>query len=180
MRGLRLVILLALGVTMTLVGCGVGAQQVPASLAPPSVEPTTAVSAAVAQTRLAIANALSQVGLQLDDATEPFRPSESTRLAAAPRAVYQVLLPADPQGGYVVVYEFRDAGAAVDAGNELAGYLANGAVRVQFPLDAQHVIRQVNTTLIFFTWSPAASPDPGTPKIAQALATLGTGFAVPR
>ena len=46
---------------------------------------------------------------------------------------------AGPDGGYIVVYEFRDAGAAVDAGNELAGYLGTGNGRVPYPLDAQHV-----------------------------------------
>jgi hypothetical protein len=174
----RVGLLLVLGLAAA--GCGVGARQSPASLAPPSVGPTSSVSAAVVQTRTAIAEALAPFGLQLEDATQPFRPAESPRLAAAPRAVYHVVLPTDPNGGYIVVYEFRDAASAVDAGNELAGYLGGGAGRIQFPLDAQHAIRQVNTTLIFFTWAPSTSSDPGSPKIAEALATLGIGFVPPR
>ena len=71
-------------------------------------------------------------------------------------------------------------GAAVDAGNELAGYLGTGAGRIQFPDDVRWTIRQVGTTLIFYTWAPSTSPDPGSPKIADALATLGTGFTPPR
>ncbi len=135
---------------------------------------------AVALTRTAIVAALAPYSLQLQDEDRPFRPAESARLASAPRAVYQVILPDDLDGGQIVVYEFRDAGEAVDAGNELAGYLGTGAGRVQFPLDAQHSIRQVGTTLIVYSWAPSTSPDPGSKTIADALATLGIGFAPPR
>jgi hypothetical protein len=176
--GVRIGVLLALGLVAA--GCGVGAQQSPVSLVPATVGPGGSVSAAVVQTRTAIAMALTPYGLQLEDATQPFRPAESPRLAAAPRAVYHVVLAGDPEGGYIVVYEFRDAASAVDAGNELAGYLGGGAGRIQFPLDAQHSIRQVNTTVIFYTWAPSTSPDPGSPKVADALATLGVGFVPPR
>jgi hypothetical protein len=69
---------------------------------------------------------------------------------------------------------------AVDAGNELAGYLGTGAGRIQFPTDARHTIRQLGTTLIFYTWAPSTSPDPNAPTVATALATLGIGFAPPR
>ena len=78
------------------------------------------------------------------------------------------------------MYEFRDAAAAIDAGNEQAGYLGTGNGRVAFPLDAQHTIRQVGTTLIFYSWSPSTSPDPRSAEVAEALKTLGIGFAPPR
>jgi hypothetical protein len=174
------VVAVALAVAALGGSCGIGASGIVASPPPSTVEPTTPVSAAVVQTRTAIAAALAPANLQLIDADRPFRPAETARLAAAPRAVYQVLLADDPDHGYVVVYEFRDATAAVDAGNDLAGYLGSGAGRVQFPLDAQHTIRQLGTTLIWYTWAPSTSQDPGSPKIAQALATLGIGFAPPR
>jgi hypothetical protein len=162
-------------------GCGIGASTNIVTFPPASVGPVATVSIAVAQTRAAIAAALGPYSLQLADADRPFRPAESTRLASAPRAVYQVVLPADPNGGYIVVYEFRDAGAAVDAGNEIAEYLGSGAGRIQFPLDAQHTIRQLGTTLIFYTWAPSTSLDPGgSGQIAEALKSLGIGFAPPR
>ena len=162
-------------------GCGIGAAEVPRSLPPaPSVGPAATVSAAVVQTRQAIAAALASSQIELVDATKPFRTAESRRLAAAPRAVYQAVLPDDPDGGFIVVYEFRDGAAAVDAGNEFAGYLGGGAGRIQFPLDARHTIRQLGTTLIVYSWAPSTSPDPGSPKVADALATLGIGFAPPR
>ena len=165
---------------LVLVGCGIGASASIVTFPPQSVGPDATVTPAVAQTRAAIAAVLAPFSLQLKDADRPYRPAESARLATAPRAVYQVILPADPEGGQIVVYEFRDAAAAVDAGNEIAGYLGTGAGRVQFPTDAQHAIRQLGTTLIFYTWAPSTSPDPGSKTIADALATLGIGFAPPR
>jgi hypothetical protein len=162
-------------------GCGVGASGVPRSLpAPSDSAPAASVSAAVGETRAVVAGALATIPLQLADATKPYRTAESPRLAAAPRAVYQAILPDDPDGGYIVVYEFRDSAAAVDAGNEFAGYLGSGAGRIQFPTDAQHTIRELGTTLIVYSWAPSTSPDPGSPKVAAALSTIGVGFAPPR
>lgn len=162
-------------------GCGIGASGRIVTFPPSSVGPLATVSPAVAQTRAAIVTALSAARLQLDDADRPFRPPESARLLSAPRAVFRVILPDDPDGGNIVVYEFRDAGAAVDAGNELAGYIGSGAGRIQFPTDAQHAIRQLGTTLIVYSWSPSAAADPDDSRaIAEALATLGIGFAPPR
>jgi len=176
----RRIALLAATLCLVVAGCGIGASGKVVTFPPSSVGPLATVSPAVAQTRAAIVAALAAPRLQLGDADTPYRPPESARLASAPRAVFQVILPEDPDGGNIVVYEFRDAAAAVDAGNELAGYIGTGAGRIQFPNDAQHTIRQLGTTLIFYTWSPSGSPDPGSPEIADALATLGIGFAPPR
>jgi hypothetical protein len=82
--------------------------------------------------------------------------------------------------GYIVVYEFRDSGAAVDACNDEAGYLGSGAGKIQFPIDARFTIRQLGTTLIFYTWAPSTTSDERASQVADALATLGTGFAPPR
>ena len=122
-----LLLTLALGL---LAGCGIAADPSPRSIAPATARPGASISPAVLQTRSAIVAALGPAGLQLADAQRAFRPGESARVAAAPRAVYQVVLPEDLDGGYIVVYEFRDAAAAVDAGNDLAGYLGTGAGRV--------------------------------------------------
>jgi hypothetical protein len=174
-RGACLVLVVALGVA----GCGVGANGTPASFPVESVGPATTVTGATAQTRGAIVAALSAASIQLVDASRPYRPPESARLRDAPRAVYQVPLPDQPDGGYVVVYEFPDAAAAVDAGNEEAGYLGTGPARVNFPRDARHAVRQVGPTLILFSWSPS-DPDATTEAgVATALGTLGIGFTVP-
>ena len=161
-------------------GCGIGAAGSPASLPVESVGPAATAGAAAAQTRGVVAAALGSVAVQFGDATRPYRPAESGRLRDAPRAVYQVVLPDQPDAGYIVVYEFRDAAAAVDAGNEEAGYLGTGNGRVQFPLGTQHVIRALGPTLILYSWLPAASSDPTPGKVADALSTIGVGFAVPR
>ena len=161
-------------------GCGSGATHEVVTFPPESVGPAATVSPAVLQTRANIAAALAPLQIQLADAKDPFRPGESPRVAAAPRAVYQAVLPTDRGGGQIVVYEFRDTGAAVDAGNELAGYLGTGSGKVQFPVDVRFTIREIGTTLVFYTWAPSTSPDPGSPRVADALATLGVGFTPPR
>jgi hypothetical protein len=163
-----------------LAGCGVGAVSSAASVAPESIGPAATAGAAAAQTRGLIAQALQSVNVQFGAATRPYRPAESARLRAAPRAAFQVVLPDQPDAGYIVVYEFPDSAAAVDAGNEEAGYLGTGNGKVQFPFGTQHVIRQVGTTLILYSWLPAASTDPTAGKVADALNTLGTAFSVPR
>ncbi|HEU4920819.1 MAG TPA: hypothetical protein VFT20_13855 [Candidatus Limnocylindrales bacterium] len=165
---------------MVAAGCGLAASQQPVSFPPGSVGPEATVTGAVGQTRVAIAAALAASNIQLQDTTEPYRTAEPRGVAAAPRAVYQAILPDDPDGGFIVVYEFRDTASAVDAGNELAGYLGTGVGRIQYPTDARHTIRQVGTTLIHYTWAPSTSPDATSARVADALAGLGIGFAPPR
>ena len=182
MSGRRLRIGVALLVAgLGLTGCGVAAPQGSIALPPrvtPSPEPT--VTNAVAQTRLQVAGALAAAGFQLSVPTIPFRPPESTRLASAARAVFQVVLPNDPTHGYIVIYEFPDAATASIAGREMATYLGAGPGKVQFTPDTSHVLRQVGTTLIFYSWSPANSPGPDTATIGLALTSIGQGFAIPR
>ncbi len=173
-------VLFGAAIAAVLAGCGVGAAQSPVSAPPASRAPQATVSGAVDQTRAAVAAALAARNLQLSDAARDYRTAEPPRIAAAPRRVYQATLPDDPEGGFIVVYEFRDAAAAVDAGNALAGYLGTGAGRIQYPGDSRYSIRQVGTTLVFYTWAPSTSPDPASPTIAEALDTLGIGFAPPR
>jgi hypothetical protein len=160
-------------------GCGIAANGSPASLAVASVGPSAVVTGATAQTHDAIVSALSSVAVQLGDATRPYRPAESARLRDAARAVYQVVLPDQPDWGYIVVYEFPDSAAAVDAGNEEAGFLGSGPARVQFPFGTQHVLRELGPTLVLYSWLPAASSDATAGKVAQALSSLGVGFTVP-
>jgi len=172
---------LLLSAAVAIAGCG------PTTTATPlvpiaSAGPAETVTAAVNQTRGAIASALAAggVGVQFGDTTRPYRPAESGRLRSAPRAVYQVLLPNQPDAGFIVVYEFPDAASAVDAGNEEAGYLGSGPAKVQFPLGTEHVLQAVGTTLVLYSWLPSASSDPTAGKVADALKALGVGFSVPR
>lgn len=182
MRRSIAVLALALSSEIALAGCGPVTTTPAPSVPLASAGPAATVTAAVTQTRGAIATALTTAGVavQLTDATQPYRPAESGRLRSAPRAVYQVLLPNQPDAGFIVVYEFPDTASAVDAGNEEAGYLGTGPAKVQFPPDAQHVLQAVGTTLILYTWLPSASTDPTAGKVADALKALGIGFSIPR
>ena len=144
-----------------------------------SVGPDKTVSPAVAQTRGQLVSALGDQNLILNDTVSPYRPPESASLASAPRAVYQVTLPADPNGGFIVVYEFTDTGSAAAAAAEQQAYFATGPGAVQSPLGTVHVLRQVGNTLVYYSWLPGSSKDPGAQAIQVALETLGNGFAVP-
>ena len=159
-------------------GCGLaastGGAPPTATLAVPSLSP------AIAETRQLIVAALSDRGLTLQDARQPFRPPESPLLVDAPRSVFQVVLPDDPGHGFVVVYEFRDGASATTAGAELARYVGGGPGSVQFPPDTQHLIRLVGTTLVTYSWSPANSTDARAPGIFTALGSVGTGIDVRR
>ncbi|HEX5823874.1 MAG TPA: hypothetical protein VFY18_05365 [Candidatus Limnocylindrales bacterium] len=181
MRRATIVLAVVVGAAYMLAGCG-GGPTATASPPPSPTEPPPGLTAAVAQTRGAIVAALTSggIGVQLGDATRPYRPAESGRLRDAPRAIYQVLLPDQPDAGFIVVYEFPDTASAVDAGNEEAGYLGTGPAKVQFPLGTEHVVQAVGTTLVLYNWLPSASPDPTAGKVADALKGLGIGFSVPR
>ena len=169
----------AVFIAILVAGCGVGAAGSAASLPATTVGPAVTAGAAAAQTRDVIANALKAVAVQFGDATRPYRPPESGRLRNAPRAVYQAVLPDEPDAGFIVVYEFPDSAAAVDAGNEEAGFLGSGPVRVQFPLGTQHVLRAIGSTLVLYSWLPSASSSPVSGDIARVLGLVGIGFSVP-
>lgn len=166
--------------TALLTGCGLAASTSTASVPAASAGPSARIGGATGTTFGAIRSALSTVAVQLGESSRPFRPPESARLRSAPRAVYQVVLPDQPDAGFIVVYEFPDAAAATDAGNEEAGYLGTGPARVEAPVGTQYVLRALGPTLIVFPWLPAASSDATTANVAAALSTIGIGFAVPR
>ncbi len=144
-----------------------------------SVGPDRTVSPTVALTRAALVSALGAHNLVLTDSQAPVRPAEAASLAAAPRAVYQVTLPKDPDKGYIVVYEFADPTLAAAAAAEQQAYLATGPGRVQTPQGTVTIIRQVGNTVVLYDWLPGAAQDDAAPGIQTALETLGIGFPVP-
>jgi hypothetical protein len=164
------------------VGVGLGGcaptEPAVASVPAATVGPATTVSPAVNQTRAELVRVLASSNLILSDTQSPVRPAESPLLVAAPRAVFQVTLPADPTRGYIVVYEFSDSSRAADAAAEEQRYLASGPGRVQTPEGTVHVLRQVGPTVVVYDWLPGAAKDPDAPKVQAALEMLGTGFPV--
>ena len=100
-------------------------------------------------------------------------PGESPALINVPRRAIQAILPSDPDKGYVVIYELPSNGEADRVGNDFAAYLATGPGAIQYPRDAQFVLRRVGPTLVFFSYSPLVSPDPEMARLASTVATIG-------
>jgi hypothetical protein len=144
-----------------------------------SVGPAMTVSPTVDETRAELVRVLVAHSLQLIDTQTPVRLAESPLLTVAPRAVYQVVLPKDPLKGFIVVYEFSDPGHAATAAAEEQAYLGSGPGRVQTPQGTVTLIRQVGSTIVLYSWLPAASQDPSAPGIQASLESLGIGFPVP-
>jgi hypothetical protein len=144
-----------------------------------SIGPAATVTAAVTQTRTELVRVLGTHNLVLSDSQTPVRPAESPLLSAAPRATFQVILPKDPDRGFILVYEFSDPARAAAAAAEEQGYLGTGPGRVQTPQGTVAIIRQVGSTIVFYSWLPGAAQDPSAPGIQASLETLGIGFPVP-
>ena len=145
-----------------LAACGLNLAETPAPSGP---LPTALASLtpAIAGTRAALDAALragAQVGLE--DALEGYRPAEPPVFVFAPRGVFKVRLPNDPNRLYVVVYAFPNAAAAAEAGRQAAAFYAGGPALVQFPADTRFALSQVGEVLVFTAWSPASTSDQAT------------------
>jgi hypothetical protein len=171
--------LAALGaLTLAVTACAptqVAGQTFPA----PSIGPGMTVTPGVNGTRGDLVRVLGDQQLVLTDSQAPVRPAEAPLLAAAPRAVYQVILPKDPTRGFIIVYEFPDPDRAAAAAAEQQAWLATGPGRVQRPQGTVTIIRQVGSTVVYYDWLPGASLDPSAAGIQTALETLGTAYPVP-
>lgn len=141
--------------------------------------PDRTASAAAATTVAELTRLLGERSLIVTTPEEPYAPSEAMALAAAPRDVLQVQMPDDPDGGWIVVYDFPDADAAMTAAREQADWIASGPGRVQTPIGTRHVIRVLGPTVVLYSWHPDAAPDPRAAEIADALAGFGIGVFVP-
>ncbi len=165
---------------LLIAGCG----GLDGSLAPSARPPATPVPSAApigaggAAARDELFAAIRAAGLQVDVSNRPFRPPEAAELGTVPRAVYQVLLPANPDGGFITVYELPDEATAIQAAKAQHAYLTSGPGRVQSPLGTDRVLQQLGPTVIYYEWLPAATTDPLTPRIADVLRTVGTSFAL--
>jgi hypothetical protein len=135
--------------------------------------PMASLSAEVGGTFALIAQALAPVGLQLLPPTQPYRPSEPPGLVTAARAIQRQSL-AEPDLGYVVVYDFPDSQTANARAHEMATYLASGFGQTNYPLDAQFAISQVGSTIVFTWWAPSrAGGDPLAERGFDAVASVG-------
>jgi hypothetical protein len=121
-----------------------------------------------------VRDALERAAFQVQDPRTPYRPGESPELIGMPRRLVQAVLPSEPGGGYVVIYELPDPNEADRVGRELVAYLGGGTGAIQYPRDTRFVVQRVGRTLVFFPWSAEASPDADLAEMAAALETVGT------
>ena len=146
---------------------------------PPVATPGAPGDAGSATKQLVI-SALGAVGVTAGDTTKPYRPSETPALTAAARNVIQAQLGNDPDHGFVVIYSFPSAATAEKAAYDQAAYVASPAGGIQFAPGSHFVIRLVDTTMIFFTWSPGTSPDLQQQKVEDAINGVGVGVPISR
>jgi hypothetical protein len=155
----------ALLIAVQALGLGTGA----------NAAPTRAPTGEAAQlTHDLIVKALGDASFQVHDPPNDFRPGESPQLYSVPRGLVQVILPSEPKGEYVVIYELSSANEADRVGRDFAAYLAGGTGAVQYPRDSRFVIQRLGSTLVFFPWSPSVSPDPRVAELAAVLDMIGT------
>jgi hypothetical protein len=121
-----------------------------------------------------VSQALQAQRFQVQEPKNPFRPGETAELLQVPRRLLQAVLPDSPNDGYVVIYELPTNNDADRAGRDLASYVASGPGAVQYPRDTRFVIQRVGQTVVFFSYSPEANPDPELPRIAAVLEGLGS------
>lgn len=176
----RLGLALAAVATATLLAACTATEPTLPSVPVETIGPAMTVSPTVNQTRAELVRVLAANDLVLADTQTPVRPAESPLLVEAPRAIFQVTLPADPTRGYIVVYEFSDSNRAAQAAAEEQQYLASGPGRVQTPEGTVHMLRQVGPTVVLYEWLPGAARDPSAPRVQAALETLGVGFPIDR
>jgi hypothetical protein len=165
---------LLLGVVLIaaqVLGIGVGGTGPAATIAP--------TGEAAQYTHDLVTKTLTDAGFQVTDPLTPFRPGESPALIGVPRRSIQAVLPSDPDKGFVVIYELPTNGEADRLGKDFAAYLGSGTGAVQYPRDAQFVLRRVGPTLVFFSWSPLVSPDPEMARLATTMATIGEPVTAP-
>ncbi len=164
--GLVLAVLL---IAAQALGVGSGSEVAPVTM-PPTGD-------AAQKTHDLVASALAAASFQVIDPQTPYRPGESPDLIDVPRRLLQVILPSEPAGGYIVIYELRSNADADRVGRNFAGYLAGGTGAIQYPRDTQFVIRRVGATLVFFPWSPSVSPDPEVARLAATLEAVGVAVS---
>jgi hypothetical protein len=126
-----------------------------------------------------VVKSLGNESFQVRDPLVAYRPGESPGLVLAPRVVLQAVIPSDPAGGYVVIYELPSNNEAAAVGQDFSTYLASGTGAIGYPRDGEFVLRRVGRTLVFFPWSPSVSPDSEVARLAAALGTLGEPVAAP-
>ncbi|MGD8485699.1 MAG: hypothetical protein PVH07_03585, partial [Chloroflexota bacterium] len=107
-----------------------------------------------------------------------YRPSEPEALLQVPRVVRRVVL-ADPDDGYVIVYEAASSGEAIRLADELADYVGSGFGQTNYVADTQFSVSVLADTIVFTTWSQRRSDDPERAEaVFEALGRVGSPVEV--
>jgi hypothetical protein len=147
------------------------------SVVPDAVElptPMRSLDASVQGSVAAVEAALEAIDERLMLPTSPYRPAEPETLLQTPRTIRRVDL-ADPDDGYVVIYEAGDADGAIGLARQLADYLASGFGQTNYAADTQFSVSTLGDTVIFTTWSQRRSDDPERARAAfEAIGAVGS------
>jgi hypothetical protein len=142
--------------------------------------PMSSLTPTVAATAGLLRGALEDVGLRLEPAVAPVRPSEPASLSTAPRAALRAAL-ADPAEGFVVIYDLADEAEARERAADLAEYLRSGFGQSNYASDTRLSVAVVDDTLVFAWWSPSRSSDREAGERAfDAIALVGDPVEVVR
>jgi hypothetical protein len=99
-------------------------------------------------------------------------------LLQAPRVVLRADL-ADPEDGYVVIYDASDAAEAERWAQEFAVYLGSGFGQANFTPDTQFSVAVRDDAVIFTSWSPGRSSDAAQAEaLFDAVASVGSPVVV--
>ena len=140
--------------------------------------PLASYDASVSATIGQLQAAVTGMGNRLDTAVSAYRPSEPASLLQVPRVVMRADL-ADPDDGYVIIYEAADPDAARQRAQELADYLGSGFGQTNFSADTQFSVSVLGDTVVSTNWSRRRSSDPErTEAVFDALASVGESFKV--
>ena len=110
-------------------------------------------------------------------APRPWQPSQPATLIGVPRSAYQVRL-ADPDDGFLVIYEFATPEAAATGAAGLADYLSSGPGRITFPGDATFHVGQVGSGVVMAWYAPSVAGDPAAAEAFDIVASVGTDHPV--
>jgi hypothetical protein len=124
--------------------------------------------------------ALSTLGRRLEPPPAAYVPPEPPSLLQAPRVVLRADL-ADPEDGFVVVYDASDATQAHGWADDMAAYLGSGFGQANFAPDTQFSVAVLDDAVIFTSWSPGRSSDGAQAQaVFDALAGVGEPVEIVR
>ena len=135
------------------------------------------LTAAEATTVTLLRRSLATGGFQLSPVNQPVQPAVPSVFATTPVVVYRIEL-ADPDQGYILIYDFPAPSGAAAAAGALATFVGSGFGQTTYPLDAEFAVASLGADVVFAWWSPGRASDPAVTQAAMHL-VAAVGTAVP-